>query len=201
MATNPNPTALAGLLEGQLPEGHGHRLGDHFEPAPMLHPDVAELAPLLGEWSGAGHGSYPSIESFDYIETLRFEHVGKPFLIYAQRTRHAADGRALHIESGYLRPAGTGRVELVVAQPTGIVEVDEGSVDTAADGTLEIRLSSRSVGLTSSAKEVTAVGRTFRLHGGVLLITMAMAATGHPLTHHLASELRRPEPAGKENPS
>jgi len=89
-----------------------------------------------------------------------------------------------------LRPAGRGRVELVVAQPTGIVEVDEGILDTADDG-LEIRLVSRCVGLTSSAKEVTSVERTFDLDGGVLRTTFVMAAVGHRLTHHLASELRR----------
>jgi len=160
---------------------------------PALHPDLALLAPFLGEWSGPGHGSYPSIEDFDYIETLHLAHAGKPFLTYAQRTVRADDGRALHVETGYLRPAGPGRVELVVSQPTGIVEVGEGTLDITGD-TLEIRLGSRFVGLTSSAKEVTEVDRTLRLDRGVLRTTLAMAAVGHPLTHHLASELRRPVP-------
>jgi len=156
---------------------------------PALHPDVAPLARLLGEWSGPGHGSYPSIEDFDYIETLHLGHAGKPFLTFTQRTVHAGDGRALHVETGYLRSPGTRRVELVVAQPTGIVEVDEGTFDMAGD-TLEIRLGSRFVGLTSSAKEVTFVERTLSLDRGVLRTTLAMAAVGHRLTHHLASELR-----------
>lgn len=156
-----------------------------------LHPDLVPLGELVGEWSGLGHGTYPTIEPFDYLETLHFGHVGKPFLTYLQRTRAASDGKALHVETGYLRPAGMRRVELVLAQPTGIVEVDEGSYEPAGGATVDIRLCSRMVGLSSSAKEVTRVERTFRLEGGVLYTTVAMAAVGHPLTHHLASELHR----------
>ena len=61
---------------------------------------------------------------------------------------------------------------------------------------MEMVLSSRLVGLSSSAKTVTVVQRTLRLDGGVLRSTLAMAAVGEPLTHHLASELTlsRPEP-------
>lgn len=164
-------------------------------PAPSLHPDLTPLAGLLGEWQGAGHGSYPSIEDFDYTETLTFTHTGKAFLVYAQRTRSTLDGRPLHVETGYLRPAGPGGVELVVAQPTGIVEVDEGALHATAGGGIELRLASRSVGLTSSAKTVTGVERTLILDAGVLHTRLAMAAVGHPLTHHLASELHRRSPS------
>jgi glutaredoxin len=208
----PDGTSAAGAAAGELArsvsgassvvsDGHAHHIGgrdgDSDLPSgaatPALHPDLAVLAPLLGEWSGPGHGSYPSIEDFDYIETLHLGHAGKPFLTYAQRTVHASDGRALHVETGYLRPAGAGRVELVVSQPTGIVEVHEGSLDMTGD-TLEIRLGSRFVGLTSSAKEVTYVERALGLDRDVLHTTLAMAAVGNPLTHHLASELRREIP-------
>jgi hypothetical protein len=153
---------------------------------PALHPDVAPLAFLLGTWVGEGQGSYPTIKPFGYGEEVKVWHVGKPFLAYGQRTWALDDGRPLHAETGFWRPHAGGAVELVLAHPTGVVEVEEGTVDGQ-----RIELSTTTIGLASTAKEVTALARHFEVDEHVLIYTVAMAAVGQPLQHHLQARLER----------
>ncbi|BBX10791.1 peroxynitrite isomerase [Mycolicibacterium aichiense] len=157
---------------------------------PELHPDLAVLAPLLGTWTGAGTGEYPTIETFGYVEEIAIGHIGKPFLTYSQRTRATDDGRPLHAEAGYIRVPSPGRIELVVVHPTGVTEIDEGTL-SVTDNSLAIELDSTSIGLTASAKSVTSLSRSFHLVGDELTYTVRMAAVGVPLTHHLAATLHR----------
>lgn len=158
--------------------------------APDLHPDLEALAPLLGTWAGQGSGKYPTIEPFDYVEEAVFSHVGKPFLAYAQKTRTATDGKPLHAETGYLRVPQPGHVELVLAHPSGITEIEVGTYSVTGD-LIEIELSTTTIGLTPTAKQVTGLGRHFRIDGDELSYSVRMGAVGQPLQDHLAAVLHR----------
>lgn len=161
-----------------------------MSPVPPLHPSLASLAFLLGTWAGSGTGEYPTIDPFAYNESITFSHVGKPFLAYSQGTRASDDGRPLHAETGYWRCPSPGRIEVVLAHPTGVVEVEEGTIE---DGT--ITLTTVHVARTSTAKDVTSLTRVLRFThdqgASVLHYTVAMGAVGVPETHHLAATLTR----------
>lgn len=154
--------------------------------APALHEALVPVAGLLGVFEGEGRGDYPTITPFTYRERVTFTHVGKPFVAYQQRTWHPEHGGPMHAETGYLRLPSAGAAELVLAHPTGIVEVEQGTFD---DGVL--RLSTTSIGLTDSAKHVRSLRREFVLEADTLSYDVWMAYDEIPETHHLHAELRR----------
>lgn len=47
----------------------------------------------------------------------------QPVIAYSQKTWKLASGEPMHAESGYWRPKPDGSIEVVIAQSTGIVEV------------------------------------------------------------------------------
>lgn len=151
--------------------------------APELHPDVAHLAFLLGTWKGEGHGDYPTIDGFTYVEESTYGHVGKPFLSYSQKTM-GADGLPLHAEVGYLRPAGVDAVELVLAHPFGVTEIQAGSVVGQS-----LRLETKSVGLTATAKDIRSLTRSVDVVEGTMTYVIELAAVGQPLQFHLEATL------------
>ena len=171
-----------------------------------LHPELGPLGDLLGTWDGSGAGSYPTIEPFRYHEQVTFGHSGKPFLTYQQRTWDADSGAPLHAEVGYLRVVAAAvavdrddeaagstllaatptYLEFVLAHPTGIAEVEEG---TLADGVLHLQTTS--VGRTATAKPVRSLRREFRLDGDELSYDVWMAHGDTPETHHLHAALTR----------
>jgi len=179
------PTQSASTGAPQSREG-GSAVSAERHEAPPPHPAVASLAFLLGTWVGEGEGEYPTIAPFAYTEQITISHVGKPFLAYAQRTWSIDDGRPLHAETGYWRCGPDGRVELVVAHPTGHVELGEGTVA----GTT-VTLASTSVTGTPSAKDVRSVTRHLEVDGEHLRSRLDMAAVGQPLVPHLRATLLR----------
>ena len=114
----------------------------------------------------------------------------KPFLTYSQRTTAIDDGRPLHSETGYLRKPGPGWIEVILAHPTGITEIAEGPL-VVDDTGLDIDVTSTVIGLSESAKDVTAVTRWIRIDGDEWTYRLGMAAVGRPLLPHLAATLHR----------
>ena len=58
----------------------------------------ALLEMLAGEWTGAGIGLYPTIEPFEYLETLRFALDEKGAnLHYEQKTRRRNIGQSDYV--------------------------------------------------------------------------------------------------------
>lgn len=161
-----------------------------FEIPSDLHPDLMPVAFLLGQWRGNGHGAYPTIEPFDFGQEVGFTHDGRRFLHYLSRTwlvePDGTDGRPLAIETGFLRPAGDGELELLLAHPTGITEIYYGSVDGA-----KVSLSTDAVARTATAKEYAAGQRLYGLVEGDLLWTFDMAAMGQDLQPHIWARLQR----------
>ena len=165
---------------------------------PEAHPAIAPLSFLLGRWEGIGKGGYPTISDFDFIQQLTFTHIGKPYLIYTSRSWRLEEadgelrrGEPLAVETGFWRPAGGGRVEVLLTHPTGITEIYVGEVS----GT-KIDIATDVVARTETAKPVMAGKRLYGLVDSPgapgekdLAYAYDMAAMGQPLAPHLSAQL------------
>lgn len=161
---------------------------------PEPHPALAPLLFLLGTWQGTGVGGYPTLgEDFRFGQEITFGHNGKPFLSYVSRSWLLDDegnpGRPLAMETGFWRPQPDGALEVLLAHPTGIMEIYLGRIT----GT-KIEMSTDVVARTASAREVTAGHRLYGLVGedrSELAYAYDMAAMGQPLQPHLSAQLKR----------
>ena len=146
---------------------------------------------LIGTWRGVGVGGYPTVPEFRFGQEVTFtELAGKPFLHHHSRSWLLDDDgnevRALAQETGYWRPEADGSLELLLAHPTGFVEIWVGQADGA-----KIELRTDAVARTSTAKDYTAGHRLYGLVNGDLLWAYDMAAMGQPLQPHLSATLKK----------
>jgi hypothetical protein len=102
---------------------------------PSLHPFVEAYQSIIHTYRGRGHGIYPTIREFDYVEEITFEPIpNKPLIFYRSRTWNPDSMQGMHLESGYLKftsMSDDGRtcdVELLNAQATSITEISEGQI-------------------------------------------------------------------------
>jgi hypothetical protein len=156
-----------------------------------LEPVLLPLAFLIGSWAGVGLGHYPTIEDFRFGQEINFSYTpGKQFLDYSSKTwlidEDGAKVRPLAREHGYWRPQPDNQLEVLLAHPTGIVEIYYGELDS---GKVEMRTDT--VARTASAKEYSAGHRLYGLVKGDLYWTYDMAAMGQPIQNHLAAQLKR----------
>ena len=148
----------------------------------------------MGSWHGLGVVGYPTITEQRYEQEVAFEHDGRPFLTYSSRSWILAEdgtrARPGASETGFWRPGAQPRdVEVLLAHPTGIVEVYVGEVAFH-----KIELVTDLVARTETAKAVTGLRRLYGLIEGDgperdLGYAVDMAAVEQPLQSHLSARL------------
>ena len=95
------------------------------------------LAWMIGRWEGAGVVGYPTIESVNFGQEVECRHDGRNFLEWHSHTwlldqETGEKLRPLSTELGFWRPGEDGRdVELLLAHPTGIIEIYYGKMEPA----------------------------------------------------------------------
>nr|XP_055058319.1 THAP domain-containing protein 4 isoform X3 [Misgurnus anguillicaudatus] len=162
--------------------------------AAELNPAVLPLDWLLGTWQSdePGEGSFPTISSFRYTETLHFSHVGQPVINFMFNAFHAESKKPLHRECGFIRlQPGTNKVAFIIAQNSGLVEIEEGELTGQ-----QLTLQSTALARTSFAKKphVQQICRHIQLKpDGRLEQTVSMALQGQPLAQHLHITYRKTE--------
>ena len=159
--------------------------------APDLHERLEPLSFLVGTWRGLGVVGYPTIDEARYEQELSFAHDGRPFLRYESKTWLIDDDgnrvRPGASEIGWWRPGAAPReVEVLLAHPSGVVEVYVGEVAFH-----KIELATDVVARTTTAKEVTGFQRLYGKVEEDLAYAIDMAAVGQPLQSHLSARLQR----------
>ena len=168
-----------------------------FEIPAGLHPLLLPIAWMVGRWEGVGTVEHPSMPVHRFHQVLQIEQDGRPFLTFNSRSwvlDDASRDRAPDAsETAYLRVVPsqeeaprTVDLEMVVAHPTGIVEVYDG---TGGEGKLE--LATDLVARTATGPDYTAGKRLFGLVHGDLMWAYDIAAFGHPLTTYASAHLKR----------
>ncbi|KAM7400651.1 hypothetical protein PAMA_005035 [Pampus argenteus] len=157
-----------------------------------LNPVLLPLDWLLGTWESdePGEGCFPTVKPFRYTETLHFSHVGQPVINFMFNAFHAESKKPLHRECGFIRmKPGSNRVAFIIAQNSGVVEIEEGELTGQ-----QLNLQSQTLARISFAREpyVQQISRVFQLRlDGRLEQTVSMATDNQPLTQHLHIIYRR----------
>lgn len=155
-----------------------------------MHPDLAPLAWLLGEWQGTGVAGYPGMDTVNFVQQVRCSHDGRPFLLWEARSWVATDdggrGEAFDTEVGYWRPQPDQDVELLLSHPTGVVELYYGKTEPA-----RAELRTDGVLRSPTGPQYTAGHRLYGYVQGGLMWAMDKAADGEALQTYASAQLQR----------
>jgi hypothetical protein len=159
-----------------------------------IGPEVSEallsVLPLLGEWHGEGQAAGAGGDH-RFGQWIRFAHDGRGFLSYESRTwRLTDDGQIVGPdvrESGFWRPRGEDDVELLVANPDGLVEIYVGRARTTTSWELSTDVLAR----TPDAPDVSRAVRLYGIVEGALMYAVDHATGDEPLRPTMSARLER----------
>lgn len=159
-----------------------------------VHPDVAHLGWLVGDWRGIGKGRDHAGNEFNFEQVVQFAHDRRPFLEYRALSwvvdTDLVRLHASHVEQGYWRGLTDNAVEVVLSNPMGIAELWQGKVEVTALENAQITgakllLTSTSVARTPSAPALATVDRMYGLRDGKLLMTFDMGLDNDSKESHI----------------
>jgi len=77
---------------------------------------------IIGTWECKNaSGRFPTIQDFSYNEVLEFRLCGQqPLLAYSSWSSHPVKNNPMHLESGFLRATGDGKMSFMVAHNFGM---------------------------------------------------------------------------------
>ncbi len=158
-----------------------------------LRVPIERIASIAGVWKGRGLATYPTIQTTEYLDEIKFEFVESDLaLFFEQRTWYVKDNEKsapLHWESGYILCKEDGVYILSNAQNNGRTEVLSGSLSMFSGNTFHLALESRAF---ANDERMVRTTRDFYLDGDALKYYVNMATKMTPqFQHHLESTLLR----------
>jgi hypothetical protein len=154
---------------------------------------IEKLSALIGTWKGRGVAEFPTIETTQYFEELKFSFVEiDPAIYYEQKTwfiDNDQKGAPLHFEFGFILPKDNGIYEMNNAQKNGRTEVLSGNLSMFSGNTFHLALQSKSF---SNDDRMIRSGRDFYIDGNALKYYVNMATQKTPeFRNHLEAELKK----------
>jgi len=176
---------------------HHHHVADGSTGRKTKHQKLIQNHPLeflFGTWYGQGSGRFEGINDFIYNEeiTIYPDEAGRGWLYYRQKTWNPMKNNSnFHSETGYIRTPGmSDKVELVLAQPTGIASIEEGRIDGT---TIMFRSTDISRSTTAKPPHVAEYTRTWMVDpvNDTMTYVFNMSTQSKQMAQHLNATLRR----------